>query len=98
MGLVLAHAPTLGRGRLVCVEGRAGSGKTTLAAALRRAARNLLPADGTVALVHMDNVSAGWAGLETAMATVATSVVEPLRHGRPGVYRRFDCHAMAFAE
>lgn len=98
MDLVLAHGPTLGRGRLVCVDGPAGSGKTTLAAALRRAARNLLPADATVALVHMDNVYAGWAGLETGMETVATSVVEPLRHGRPGRYRRFDWHAMAFAE
>lgn len=95
---VLAHAPTLGRGRLVCVDGPAGSGKTTLGAALRRAARDLLPADGTVALVHMDNVYAGWGGLETGMATVATSVVEPLRHGRPGRYRRFDWHAMVFAE
>ena len=95
---VLAHAPTLGRGRLVCVDGPAGSGKTTLGAALRRAARDLLAADGTVALVHMDNVYAGWGGLETGMATVASSVVEPLRHGRPGCYRRFDWHAMAFAE
>jgi uridine kinase len=95
---VLAHAPTLGPGRLVCVDGPAGSGKTTLGAAVRRAARDLLPADGTVGLVHMDNVYAGWAGLETGMATVATSVVEPLRHGRPGRYRRFDWHAMAFAE
>jgi uridine kinase len=95
---VLAHAPTLGRGRLVCVDGPAGSGKTTLGAALRRAARDLLCADGTVALVHMDNVYAGWGGLETGMATVAASVVEPLRHGRPGHYRRFDWHAMAFAE
>lgn len=95
---VLAHAPTLGPGRLVCVDGPAGSGKTTLGAAVRRAARDLLPADGTVDLLHMDNVYAGWAGLETGMATVATSVVEPLRHGRPGRYRRFDWHAMAFAE
>jgi uridine kinase len=95
---VLAHPPTLGRGRLVCVDGPAGSGKTTLGAALRRAARDLLSADGTVALVHMDNAYAGWGGLETGMATVATSVVEPLRHGRPGRYRRFDWHVMAFAE
>jgi uridine kinase len=98
IGSLLMQAPTLGRGRLVCVDGPAGSGKTTLAAALRRTARDLLPADGEVALVHMDNVYAGWAGLEAGMATVATSVVDPLRHGRPGRYRRFDWHAMAFAE
>ena len=98
MERVLAHPPTLGHGRLVCVDGPAGSGKTTLGAALRRAARDLLAADGSVSLLHMDNVYAGWGGLETGMATVATSVVEPLRHGRPGRYRRFDWHAMAFAE
>jgi uridine kinase len=98
MTSVLAHPSTLGRGRLICVDGPAGSGKTTLAGALRRAARDLLPSGGTVALVHMDNVYAGWSGLETGMATVATSVVEPLRHGRAGRYRRFDWHAMAFAE
>ena len=34
---VLAAPPTLGAGRLVCVDGPAGSGKTTLAAALDRA-------------------------------------------------------------
>jgi uridine kinase len=98
MDSVLAHAPTLGHGRLICVDGPAGSGKTTLGAALRRSARDLLPADGTVALVHMDNVYAGWSGLDTGMGTVAASVVAPLRHGRPGRYRRFDWHAMAFAE
>ena len=31
---VMAAPPTLGDGRLVCVDGPAGSGKTTLAAAL----------------------------------------------------------------
>jgi uridine kinase len=98
MGSVATHEPTLGRGRLVCVDGPAGSGKTTLAAALRRAARNLLPADSSVALLHMDNVYAGWSGLEEGMETMAASVVEPLRHGRPGRYRRFDWHAMRFAE
>jgi uridine kinase len=98
MERVLAHPPTLAHGRLVCVDGPAGSGKTTLGAALRRAARDLLPAEGSVALVHMDNVYAGWGGLETGMTTVATSIVEPLRHDRPGRYRRFDWHALAFAE
>jgi uridine kinase len=98
MESVLATAPTLGRGRLVCVDGPAGSGKTTLGAALRRAARDLLPDDGSVDLVHMDNLYAGWDGLATGMATVATSVVQPLRIGRPGRYRRFDWYAMAFAE
>jgi uridine kinase len=80
------------------VDGPAGSGKTTLAAALRRSARDLLPDRGTVQVVHMDNLYAGWSGLDAGMTTVAASVMEPLRAGRPGSYRRFDWHAMAFAE
>ena len=82
---VLAAPPTLGSGRLVCVDGPAGSGKTTLAAALVRAADGL-----RVDQVHMDDVYEGWSGLEAGMSRVATSVVAPLRSGRPGRYRRYD--------
>ena len=35
---VLAAPPTLGPGRLVCIDGPAGSGKTTLAGAVAAAA------------------------------------------------------------
>ncbi len=89
-----AKPALLGRSRLVCVDGPAGSGKTTLGAALRRAGRDL----GQVALLHMDNVYDGWAGLAAGMTTVADGVVAPLREGRPGRYRRYDWHLGAFAE
>ena len=101
---VLETPPTLGSGRLVCVDGPAGSGKTTLAAALRRGFRDALraagaPADPTpVRMLHMDNVYAGWAGLDVGMDTVATCVVAPLRAGEPGSYRRYDWHRQCFAE
>lgn len=101
---VLSAPPTLGAGRLVCVDGPAGSGKTTLADALVRRFRDALghpgaPADrGQVRVVHMDDVFAGWSGLAEGMATVATSVVAPLRAGEAGRYRRYDWHRMAFAE
>jgi uridine kinase len=96
---VLAHPPTLGAGRLVCLDGPAGSGKTTLAAALRR--RLLSPSegeDGRVEVVHMDDVYDGWAGLASGMVTVADDVVAPLRNGAPGRYRRYDWHVGCFAE
>ena len=101
---VLAAPPTLGAGRLVCVDGPSGSGKSMLAAALDRGFRDALRTPGEAAspghvrLLHMDDVYDGWAGLDVGMATVAREVVAPLRAGRPGRYRRFDWHAMAYAE
>jgi uridine kinase len=100
----LAAPPTLGAGRLVCVDGPAGSGKTTLAAALDRQLRDALRSPGSpadrahVRQVHMDNLYDGWAGLETGMATLAQDVVGPLRHGGTGRYRRYDWHRGGFAE
>jgi uridine kinase len=93
---LLATPPTLGRTRLVCVDGPAGAGKTTLAAALRRAARSA--GTGSVDLVHMDNVYEGWSGMGRGMDVVAHEVVGPLRDGRPGRYHRWDWHRSAYAE
>ena len=75
LGLALSRPPGLGATRLVCVDGPAGSGKTTLAAALVRATRR----HGlSVALVHMDDVYEGWSGLADAGRRVREQVVEPL--------------------
>jgi uridine kinase len=101
---VLDTPPTLGRTRLVCVDGPAGSGKTTLGAALRRAARDALRSPGSasdrehVDLVHMDNVYEGWTGMARGMEVVARDVVGPLRDGRPGRYHRWDWLRSAYAE
>ncbi len=100
----LARPPTLGAGRLLCVDGPAGSGKTTLGAALRRALRDRLREPGRpaerahVQLLHMDNVYEGWSGLEGAVRRVASDVVGPLRTGGPGRYRRYDWHTEKLAE
>jgi energy-coupling factor transporter ATP-binding protein EcfA2 len=88
--LLDARVPTLGAGRLVCIDGPAGSGKTTLAGALA-AAR---PA---VTVVHMDDLYPGWDGLPHVAAQLA-SLLEPLAAGRPGRYRRWDWHAATWAE
>ena len=92
---VLAAEPTLGKGRLVCVDGPAGAGKTTLAGALVDRFREQ---GASVQLVHMDDVYAGWAGLKDGMATFAESVVDPLRAGETGRYRRYDWGQGAYAE
>lgn len=87
--------PTLGTGRLVCIDGPAGSGKTTLAAAVVAAARRRLP---TVTLLHMDDLYEGWDGLDTVPDLVREAIVEPLLSGRSGRYRRWDWLAGGRAE
>ena len=85
---VLAAPARLGATRLVCVDGPAGSGKTTFGEQL---------ADALAApLVHMDDLYAGWT-LTGAAARLAAGVLRPLRSGRPGAYHRYDWHAGAFA-
>jgi hypothetical protein len=85
---VLAAPARLGGTRLVCVDGPAGSGKTTFAGRLAAAL--------DAPLVHMDDLYAGWT-LVGAAARLAAGVLRPLRSGRTGAYHRFDWHAGAFA-
>jgi uridine kinase len=94
LAATLARPATLGSGRLVCVDGPAGSGKTTLATALAERAAD----HGSVALVHMDDLLEGWRGLPGALPRVDRDLVDPLRAGRPGSYRRYDWEAAKFAE
>ncbi|MGY1706477.1 uridine kinase [Geodermatophilus sp. SYSU D00697] len=86
-GRARAAAPRLGRTRLVCVDGPAGSGKTTLAG--RLATRLDAP------VVHMDDLYAGWT-MTGAFARLSAGVLRPLAAGRPGAYHRFDWAAGRF--
>jgi uridine kinase len=87
---VRAAPARLGGVRLVCVDGPAGSGKTTLAGRLAAA---LGPGTG---LVHMDDLYAGWT-LTGAAARLAAGVLRPLAAGMPGAYHRYDWAARRFA-
>ncbi len=87
--LAMERPPALGEGHLICVDGPAGSGKTTLAAAL---------ADlGGARVVHMDDLYPGWSGLSEVDAQLADLLV-PLGVGAAGAYRRYDWVAGRFAE
>jgi uridine kinase len=88
---VRAAPARLGATRLVCVDGPAGSGKTTFAARLAAA---LGP--GT-AVLHMDDVYAGWT-LDGAVERLTAGVLAPLADGRPGSYHRYDWAAGRFAD
>ena len=90
LDLTLARPATLGEGRLVCVDGPAGSGKTTLTEALTALAPR-------ATVVHTDEMLAGWSGLADLGATVL-GLLEPLSRGHVGSWRRWDWHASDWAE
>lgn len=87
---VLTAPPTLGPGRLVCIDGPGGSGKTTLSAALVD-----VVADARV--VHCDELLEGWRGLPSLAVTVE-AMLAPLAAGRVGQWRRWDWLADGWAE
>ena len=84
-----AASPRLGATRLICVDGPAGSGKTTFAGRLT----DVLGADAV--LVHMDDLYAGWT-LTGAVARLMSGVLRPLDCGVPGAYHRYDWAAGRF--
>ncbi len=84
-------APRCGQVRVVAVDGGAAAGKSSLAAAL--AARL-----GSAGVLATDDLLDGWRGQFSFWPRLRAGVLEPLAAGRPGSYRRFDWHAMRFAE
>jgi uridine kinase len=89
--------PRLGGTRLVCIDGPAGAGKTSLADGLRRAIRTCQGWD--VQVLHIDDFYEGWTGLNgELLERIDASVLAPLREDKPGRYRRYDWHLRAFAE
>ncbi len=85
----LSRPPTLGAGRLVCVDGPAGSGKTTLAEAM--AART------AAHVVHLDDLFPGWGGLAEVPALMKR-LLRPLARGEHGHWHRYDWYTARFAE
>ncbi|NMR20560.1 AAA family ATPase [Cellulomonas fimi] len=87
---VLSRDPRLGPVRLVCVDGPAGSGKTTFA--------GLLAERLGAEVVHTDDLLDGWGDLEGMWPRLEEWVLAPLAAGRPGRYRRYDWGIARFAE
>lgn len=91
--LVQDRPASLGTVRLVCVDGPAGSGKTTFAARLAAA---LGRCHLSAAIVHLDDLYEGWDGLEGVQPRLRSQVLEPLRHGQRARFQRYDWAAAAF--
>ncbi|HEV7977574.1 uridine kinase [Amycolatopsis sp.] len=83
---MLAAEPRLGRVRLLAIDGPSGSGKSTLAAAVITELRDR---DVLSALVRTDEF-ATWEHPVSWWPRLVEGVLEPLRAGRPGRYRRMD--------
>jgi len=74
---------------LVCIDGPAGAGKTTLA--------NEIAAARKLTVLHLDDVYPGWDGLDHFEPAVV-AVLDALSAGRTASYRRYDWYAGAHAE
>jgi energy-coupling factor transporter ATP-binding protein EcfA2 len=97
---ILDQPPLFGRSRLIAVDGPSGSGKTVfakrLAGALTRALGGrrpdpaVAPADGpTTPVVHTDDLLDGWRDQLTFWPRLEEWVLDPLRAGEAGAYRRY---------
>jgi RecA/RadA recombinase len=90
---VLDTPARLGPVRLVAVDGPTGSGKTTFA---DRLAGHLRSAGADVEQIHTDDLLDGWADMLDFWPRLEEGVLEPLSHGRPGAYHRYDWHVRRF--
>jgi uridine kinase len=67
---------------VVAIDGRAGSGKTTLAKALG--------AELSAPVVSLEYLYDGWDGLERGIGLLVTEVLEPLSKGQTAYVPRYD--------
>jgi len=74
---------------VVCIDGPAGAGKTTLAGEIADA-RDL-------AVLHLDDLYPGWDGLDH-FEPLARAVLDDLAAGREASYPRYDWYAGDYAE
>ncbi|GAB2508115.1 AAA family ATPase [Microbacterium petrolearium] len=87
LGEVLAAVAALDSERpRVLIDGRSGSGKTTMAALLA----GRWPLERAPRVVAMDDFYPGWDGLAAASRMLVTGVLEPHTRGLLGLYRRWD--------
>ena len=74
--------PGTGQTRVIAIDGRSGSGKTSLAARLRSAL-------GAPA-VSLEDLYGGWDGLERGIDLLVSEVLEPLSDGRAARVPRYN--------
>ncbi len=86
---VLAGSARLGRTRLVAVDGPSGAGKSVFATRLADALATL-PGGDRPPVVRTDDLLDGWDDQLTFWSRLEEWVLDPVRAGRPGAYRRYS--------
>ncbi|ADD44310.1 hypothetical protein Snas_4667 [Stackebrandtia nassauensis DSM 44728] len=92
-GLIMDRPPRLGDVRVVAVDGRAGSGKSTFAG---RLARERAQVGADVALVHTDDLLDGWGHPSNFTPYLRQWILGPLTAGGRAKYRAYDWIAKRF--
>ncbi len=95
VGAARTAGPRCGETTVVAIDGPAGSGKTTLAAAV---VADLQAGGAAVTTVHMDDLYLGWSGLRDSANRLRKEILARLWLGRVGRYRRYDWHLEELAE
>ena len=80
--LAWSRAPAAGQTRVIAVDGRSGSGKTSLAARLSGAL--------SAPVVALEYLYGGWDGLERGVDALVSEVLEPVAAGRRALVPRYD--------
>lgn len=86
---VLAGPARLGRTRLVAVDGPSGAGKSLFATRLADAFA-ALPGGDRPPVIRTDDLLDGWDDQLTFWSRLEEWVLDPVRAGRPGAYRRYS--------
>lgn len=94
-GAVAGLVPGGDRVRVVAVEGRSGSGKSTVAAHLRE---ELETQGEAVHVLTMEDLYVGWHGLAEGADLLRTRVLEPLARVEAPVWHRWDWESGGFSE
>jgi uridine kinase len=91
LGAALRQAPArAGRTRVLAIDGRSGSGKTSLAQELR--------AGLGAPVVSLEDLYGGWDGLENGIDLLVCEVLKPLAAGRTAWVPHYDWVARTWAE
>lgn len=85
----VAEASRQSAALIVLIDGRSGSGKTSLAARLRERW------PGVVQVIALDDIYPGWDGLAAGADAALVDIIEPVRAGAAARWRRWDWHRSA---